>query len=84
MARGRWLAAAVVVIAFAGALVLWQRGRTAPDARETTPKAGRSIAVLPFVNNGGSADDAYFADGMTDELIASLGKVPNLHVAATR
>ena len=82
MARGRWLAAAVVVIAFAGALVLWQRGRTAPDARGTTPKAGRSIAVLPFVNNGGSADDAYFADGMTDELIASLGKVPNLHVAA--
>jgi TolB-like protein/tetratricopeptide (TPR) repeat protein len=82
MARGRWLAAAVVVFAFAGALVLWQRGRTSPGASETTSKDGRSIAVLPFVNNGGSADDEYFADGMTDELIASLGKVPNLHVAA--
>ncbi len=42
----------------------------------------RSIAVLPFINSGGSPDDEYFADGMTDELIAALGKVPGLRVAA--
>jgi TolB-like protein len=82
VARGRWLAAAVVVVAFAGALVLWQRGRTTNGANVPAPQAGRSIAVLPFVNSGGNTDDEYFADGMTDELIASLGKVPALHVAA--
>ena len=82
VARGRWLAAAVVVVAFAGALVLWQLGRTTKAANVPAPQAGRSIAVLPFVNSGGNTDDEYFADGMTDELIASLGKVPALHVAA--
>ena len=42
----------------------------------------RSIAVLPFVNSSGNADDEYLADGMTDELISGLGKVPGLRVAA--
>src|SRR5204863_4623627 len=35
-----------------------------------------------FVNSSGSAEDEYLADGMTDELIASLAKVPRLRVAA--
>ena len=82
MARGRWLAAAVVVVAFAGALVLWQLGRTTKVANMPAPQAGQSIAVLPFINSGGNTDDEYFADGMTDELIASLGQGPALHVAA--
>ena len=42
----------------------------------------RSIAVLPFVNQSGNADDEYFSDGMTDELASALMKVPDLRVAA--
>ncbi|MFL6469060.1 MAG: hypothetical protein ACJ72Z_13970, partial [Pyrinomonadaceae bacterium] len=41
-----------------------------------------SIAVMPFVNEGGSADIEYLSDGMTDSLISSLSGVPNISVKA--
>jgi serine/threonine-protein kinase len=40
-----------------------------------------SIAVLPFENLSG-ADDEYFADGVTDEILNALAQVEGLHVAA--
>ncbi len=40
----------------------------------------RSIAVLPLENLSGSADEEYFADGMTDELITDLAKIGSLRV----
>lgn len=40
----------------------------------------RSLAVLPLENLSGDKEQDYFADGMTDELIASLAKVRNLRV----
>ena len=45
--------------------------------------AGRekSIAVLPFENQSG-ADDEYFADGVTDEILNALAQVKGLRVAA--
>src|SRR5258708_37201823 len=39
-----------------------------------------SLAVLPFVNVGGSADADYLSDGITDSLIDSLSQLPNLKV----
>ncbi|CAN5460422.1 hypothetical protein BH10ACI3_BH10ACI3_15590 [soil metagenome] len=39
-----------------------------------------SIAVMPFVNESGNADVEYLSDGMTETLIGSLSKVPNLSV----
>jgi adenylate cyclase len=42
----------------------------------------KSIAVLPFTNLGENKEDEYFSDGLTDELIASLGRVPGLRVVA--
>src|SRR4030095_13351195 len=42
----------------------------------------KSIAVMPFVNEGGNADLEYLSDGMTDTLISSLSQVPNLNVKA--
>src|SRR5262249_27030739 len=41
-----------------------------------------SIAVLPFVNRSAGHEDDYFADGLADELIAMLGKIRGLRVAA--
>ena len=41
-----------------------------------------SIAVMPFVNEGGNADIEYLSDGMTDSLISSLSDVPNISVKA--
>ncbi len=41
-----------------------------------------SIAVLPFVNIGRDPEQEYFADGITEEIITALSKVPNLFVIA--
>jgi len=40
----------------------------------------RSLAVLPLENLSGDASQDYFADGMTDQLIASLGQISALRV----
>ncbi len=39
-----------------------------------------SIAVMPFVNESGNVDVEYLSDGMTETLISSLTKLPNLNV----
>jgi serine/threonine-protein kinase len=49
----------------------------------STGSHSKAIAVLPFTNSGDSSE-AYFADGMADELIVALGKVPVLSVASRR
>jgi adenylate cyclase len=41
-----------------------------------------SIAVMPFVNESGNTDVEYLSDGMTETLIGSLSKLPNLNVKA--
>jgi eukaryotic-like serine/threonine-protein kinase len=67
-------AAIVVVIAVAAAFGAL-RGRVAADIR--------SLAVLPFENVGGDTANAYFADGMADELTSELSKVPGLTLASS-
>jgi len=41
-----------------------------------------SIAVLPFDNFSGDADQEYIADGISENLIATLSKLPELFVIA--
>jgi TolB-like protein/Flp pilus assembly protein TadD len=40
-----------------------------------------SIAVLPFVNMSGDIENEYFSDGLSEELLNLLAKIPQLHVA---
>ena len=49
---------------------------------ETAPGAApaKSVAVLPFVNMSADKNDEYLSDGMTEELINALAKVPGLRV----
>lgn len=42
----------------------------------------RSIAVLPFVNATGDPEQQYFSDGISEELINALARLPGLHVVA--
>jgi serine/threonine-protein kinase len=42
----------------------------------------RSIAVLPFANMSGDADNEYFSEGISEEIINALAQLPGLHVAA--
>ncbi|HUI99040.1 MAG TPA: serine/threonine-protein kinase, partial [Usitatibacter sp.] len=54
-----------------------ERGEARPAAG-----AGRSVAVLPFVNASPDAENEYLSDGITDELIDALAKVEGLRVAS--
>ena len=50
------------------------------QSRAARPAPIRSLAVLPLENLSGDASQEYFADGMTDELIATLGQISALRV----
>jgi TolB-like protein/Tfp pilus assembly protein PilF len=77
--RRRLLAAAagVALAAVAGALV-WRRGGDARDARA----GGSSVAVLPFQNLSGDPGQAYFSDGLAEEVRATLARNAGLLVMA--
>jgi serine/threonine protein kinase/Tfp pilus assembly protein PilF len=51
--------------------------RAAPAAAKISEK---SVAVLYFENRSAAADDEYFRDGMTEDLITELMKIPGLQV----
>ena len=55
---------------------------TSDSSAPTPEKAPARIAVLPLANISPSAEDAYLADGMTEELIFTLSKIGGLRVIA--
>jgi serine/threonine-protein kinase len=73
----------VVALGVGGYLILKRsRGGAAPDVATTmTAPAGNVLAVLPFQNTG-AADQAYFADGVTDAVRGKLAALPGLTVIA--
>ena len=73
--RALWIAAAVVVLgAAAFGLMLGTR-------RGPAPAADRSLAVLPFTSSGGDTANAYFAEGIADEVTNTLAQVPGVRLA---
>ena len=84
----------IVIVAAAFSIGLFFLGRytaaprpvTQPEARPgfqseaATVAPNKSIAVLPFVNMSADKNDEYLSDGMTEELINVLAKVPGLRV----
>jgi TolB-like protein/DNA-binding SARP family transcriptional activator len=66
---------AAVVLVAAAAYGAWARSRPDDAGAQCT-----SIAVLPFANTSGDAANDPFSDGLTDELIGTLGKVQTLKV----
>src|SRR5262249_19619471 len=57
---------------------LWKTG----SAHASTSDALSSIAVLPFLDLSPQKDQEYFSDGLSEEIIDALSRVPNLRVAA--
>jgi len=93
-ARGRrvrwqlWAPAAALVVALAG-LGLWLYRDLTPPAPEAAAVAddpvlamptGPSIAVLPFVNLSGDAEQEYFVDGITEQILTALARFRGLYV----
>jgi TolB-like protein/tetratricopeptide (TPR) repeat protein len=71
---------AVAVVLLVTNTLLWHKG-TAPDAGAVAARApAKSIAVLPFENLSTDKDNAYFADGIQDEILTGLAKIGDLKV----
>src|SRR5206468_9203711 len=87
----RWpkvlLTAALVVSALALAISIWiNLHRESQGTAESPPKSAatsipeKSIAVLPFENLSAQKENAYFTDGVQDEILTNLAKVAGLRV----
>ena len=59
-----------------------ETAQSVPVDTEAPVDTGPSVAVLPFVNMSGDADNEYFSDGLTETLLHMLAQLPELRVAA--
>jgi adenylate cyclase len=82
------MAAIIILVIVAGVLVSWniylqQSKKVEPASVENMAyhlPDKPSIAVLPFENLSGDPKQEYFSDGLTEEIITGLSKVPYLFV----
>lgn len=70
-----WVAAAGVAIVLLGVAGWYFRDRASSRTID-------SIAVLPFANDAGDAEDEFLSDGLTEGLISTLSEVPKIKVMA--
>jgi len=72
------LAVLALAVAVVSRFVPRPPGGKLPAAAQVTP----SIAVLPFVDMSPGKDQEYFSDGLAEELLNDLAKIPGLQVTA--
>jgi serine/threonine-protein kinase len=83
----RGIGIAALILVSAAAAFWFVKGRDADGdssagaSAAVASEALSSLAVLPFVNTSGNAQDEYFSDGLTDELSHALSKLPGLRLA---
>jgi TolB-like protein/DNA-binding winged helix-turn-helix (wHTH) protein/Tfp pilus assembly protein PilF len=77
--RRTFYAAGLALLAL-GVLAAWAVDMTPPPAPRGSEPRIESIAVLPLENLSREPEQDYFADGMTEELIAELARNPALRV----
>lgn len=79
----RWqLVVAVAGLALLG-VIGWQRfGRGAPPSATAPAETldPHRVAALPMVDLSGQSDDAYFVDGLTEQMISTLSRIDGLRV----
>ena len=80
----RVVAVAVILIVVVAVLVgggrLWTESRHALRLPAVNTISNKSIAVLPFADMSEKKDQEYFADGMAEEILGLLAKVPGIKV----
>ena len=73
----------VIIVGVALSIGLFFVGRyTIPRQAGTLGSPAKSIAVLPFENLSRNPDNAYFADGVQDEILTNLARIADLKVIA--
>jgi adenylate cyclase len=77
--RPWFLTVTALVLALVLGLV-WLKSWAEPFEPDLPLPDKPSVAVLPFVNMSADSGQAYFADGMTDNLITDLSQIPGLFV----
>jgi len=76
-------AGGALCVALLAAFLLLNKVGNKSHVTATAASPPKSIAVLPFLDlTSQKMDEEYFADGMTEELIDKLSKIPGLHVPA--
>ena len=80
--QAREMSTEIPVDATAGPVEEAEPAAEAEPVGEITQTARRSIAVLPFVNMSSDQEQEWYADGLTEEILNSLAKAPDLLVAA--
>ncbi len=76
-----WLSAATMLLAVLAASAYWLTGRS--EGTVTLDPAARMLAVLPLRDTSGDESHRYLADGMTEALVAELGRFDAVRVIAT-
>ncbi|MGI8437168.1 MAG: protein kinase domain-containing protein, partial [Chthoniobacterales bacterium] len=77
--RATLLLGVAAVLALGGLVAYWAvTSRLSPQNRVVAPE--KSIAVLPFENLSRDPDNAFFTDGVQDEILTDLAKVAELKV----
>src|SRR6266478_11259 len=69
------IGAAILTLIAVGSFVFWQRSKTSAT---TSAIPDKSIAVLPFENLSSDKENAYFTDGVQDEIRTDLAKIADL------
>jgi TolB-like protein/DNA-binding winged helix-turn-helix (wHTH) protein/Flp pilus assembly protein TadD len=78
--RTLWKFAIVLVVAVAAAAAIGAYFRPAPSGMNTSSLTDTSIAVLPFADMSPAKDEEYFSEGLAEQLINDLAKVPGLKI----
>jgi serine/threonine protein kinase/Tfp pilus assembly protein PilF len=73
------MAAMLLVLAVPLGVMIWKNA-SEPSAASNAAPPEKSIAVLPFSNLSKEQENAYFADGVQDEILSDLAKVADLKV----
>jgi TolB-like protein/class 3 adenylate cyclase/Tfp pilus assembly protein PilF len=78
-ARVRWAEVAAALLLLTGIVAVFVLV-SRKSARSTSIVPDKSIAVLPFQNLSSDPDNAYFADGVQEEILTRLAKIADLKV----
>jgi TolB-like protein/Tfp pilus assembly protein PilF len=85
-ASKRWSSGLLALVGITALLAgVWYVGRQSAPAAGADGAAGpvlESIAVLPFVNMSSDPEQEYFSDGISEELLNLLAKIPELRVVS--